>query len=248
MENTTALELVLKRDRIVVASGIIAVLAIAWGYTIYLAQSNASMSLSTGMAMGNMRSWSFVDFGLMFVMWVVMMVPSAAPMILLFASFNRTRREKSGPFVPTSTFVSGYVVVWSLFALGATPGNWGLHQASLLSPIIEESKEAYFAGGLLIGAGVFQWTRLKYLCLTHCRSPLSFLMNGWRYGTDGAFRMGLEHGKFCLGCCWMLMGLLFVLGVMNLLWIAALAGFVLIEKLAPAGHWISRITGLLLLA
>lgn len=111
-----------------------------------------------------------------------------------------------------------------------------------------ESTSAYLGGGLLIGAGVFQWTRLKYLCLTHCRSPLSFLINGWRDGTGGAFRMGLEHGEFSLGYCWILMGLLFVLGVMNLLWIAALAGFVLIEKLAPAGHWISRIAGLLLLA
>ena len=126
-ENTTALELVLKRDRIVVASKIIAVLAIAWSYTISLAQSNASMSLSTGMAMGNMRSWSFVDFGLMSVMWVVMMVPSAAPLFLLFASVNRKWRKNSGPFVPTSAFVSGDVVSWSLFALGATLGNWDLH-------------------------------------------------------------------------------------------------------------------------
>ena len=123
--------MVLKRDRIVVASEIIAVLAIAWSYTISLAQSNASMSLSSGMAMGNMLSWSFVDFGLMSVMWVVMMVammaPSAAPLILLFASVNRKWRKNSGPFVPTSAFVSGYVVSWSLFALGATLGDWDLH-------------------------------------------------------------------------------------------------------------------------
>lgn len=219
--------MVVKRDRIVVASEIIAVLAIAWGCTISLAQSNASTSLSTDMAMGNMRSWSFVDFGLMSVMWVAMMVPLAEPMILLFASVNRKWRENSGPFVPTSVFLAGYVVVWSLFALGATLGNWDLHQA-LLSSMMGESTSAYLGGGLLIGAGVFQWTRLKYLCLTHCRSPLSFLMNGWRDGTDGAFSMGLEPGKFSLGYCWILMGLLFILGVMDLLWIAALAGFVLI--------------------
>jgi predicted metal-binding membrane protein len=252
MENTTAIESVLKRDRLVVVSGVMAVAAIAWGYTVYVAQSGANMDLSTGMSMGNMRSWSVVDFGLMFAMWVVMMVammlPSAAPMILLFASVNRKRRENSGPFVSTSAFVSGYVVTWSLFAAAATLGNWGLHQASLLSSMTGESTSAYAGGGLLILAGVFQWTRLKYLCLTHCRSPLSYLMTGWRHGTGGAFKMGLEHGKFCLGCCWLLMGLLFVLGAMNLLWIAALAGFVLIEKFAPAGLWISRITGLLLLA
>ena len=252
MENTSALESVLKRDRMVVILGVIAVVAIAWGYIVYLAQSSANMDLSTGLAMGNMRSWSGVDFGLMFVMWAVMMVammlPSATPMILLFASVNRKRRENSRPFVPTSAFVSGYVVVWSAFAAAATMGNWGLHQASLLSSMMGESTSAYLGGGLLIAAGAFQWSRLKYVCLTHCRSPLSFLMNGWRDGTGGAFKMGLEHGKFCLGCCWILMGLLFVLGVMNLLWIAGLATFVLAEKVAPAGAKISRITGVLLIA
>lgn len=252
MRNTTALESVLKRDRIVVVSGVIAVTAIAWGYTIYVAQSSADMDMSTRMAMVNLRSWSSVDFGLMFIMWAVMMVammlPSAVPMILLFASINRKRREHGGPFVPTSAFVSGYVVVWSVFAAVATMGNWGLHQTSLLSSMMGESTSAYLGGGLLITAGAFQWTRLKYVCLTHCRSPLSFLMTGWRDGVGGAFKMGLEHGKFCLGCCWMLMALLFVLGVMNLLWIAGLAAFVLAEKVVSAGEKVSHVTGILLIA
>ena len=98
-----------------------------------------------------------------------------------------------------------------------------------------------------MAAGAFQWTNLKYVCLNHCRSPLSFLMNEWREGSWGALSMGVRHGTYCLGCCWMLMGLLFVLGVMNLLWIAALAGFVLLEKVVPAGQTVSRATGLLLI-
>ncbi len=110
-----------------------------------------------------------------------------------------------------------------------------------------ESTSAYLGGSLLMVAGAFQWSRLKYVCLTHCRSPLSFLMSDWREGAWGALRMGLHHGAYCVGCCWILMGLLFVVGVMNLLWIAALAGFVLLEKVAPKGQAVSRATGVLLL-
>ncbi|PKB72351.1 MAG: hypothetical protein BZY87_00760 [SAR202 cluster bacterium Io17-Chloro-G6] len=251
MQTTTSIESLVKRDRAVVVAGVVAVAAIAWGYTIYVAQSNADMGSAMGMAMGNTRSWSGVDFGLMFVMWAVMMVammvPSAAPMILLFATVNRRRREQSRPFVSTGVFLSGYVVVWSVFALGATLGNWGLHQASLLSSMMGGSSSGYLGGGLLLTAGIFQWSRLKYVCLTHCRSPLSFLMSDWREGAAGAFKMGLQHGRYCLGCCWVLMALLFVLGVMNLVWIAALAAFVLAEKVAPAGEKVSRITGVLLI-
>jgi len=236
----------------IVIAGVVAVVAIAWGYTIYLAQSNAVMGMSMGVAAGNVRSWSGVDFSLMYLMWAVMMVammvPSAAPMVLLFATVNRRRKEQSRPFVSTGVFLSGYLVVWAGFALAATLGNWGLHQASLLTSMMGGSSSGYLGGGLLLTAGVFQWSRLKYTCLTHCRSPLSFLMSDWREGAGGAFRMGLQHGKYCLGCCWILMALLFVLGVMNLVWIAALAAFVLAEKVIPAGERVSKITGVLLVA
>ncbi len=250
MRTSTPIESLLKRDRAVIIAGVVAVAAIAWGYILYLAQSNADIGNSMGMAAGIIRSWNGVDFALMFVMWAVMMVammvPSAAPMILLFATVNRRRREESRPFVSTGVFLSGYLVVWSLFALGATLGNWGLHQASLLTSMMGGSSSGYLGGGLLLVAGVFQWSRLKYVCLTHCRSPLSFLMNDWREGTAGAFKMGLQHGRYCLGCCWVLMALLFVLGVMNLVWIAALAAFVLAEKAVPQGQKVSRATGLVL--
>jgi len=250
MPTSTHIEYLLKRDRAIVISGVVALVAIAWGYTIYIAQSNGDMGASMGMAMGNVRSWSATDFSLMFVMWAVMMVammvPSAAPMILLFATVNRRRREESRPFVATSVFLSGYLVIWAGFALVATLGNWGLHQASLLSSMMGGSSSGYLGGALLLLAGVFQWSQLKYVCLTHCRSPLSFLMSDWREGTGGAFKMGVQHGKYCLGCCWILMALLFVLGVMNLVWIAALAAFVLAEKVVPGGRKVSKITGGLL--
>ena len=252
MQTTPRIESLLKQDRAIVISGVVAVVVIAWGYTIYVAQSNADMGTSMGMAMGNVRSWSGADFSLMFVMWAVMMVammvPSAAPMILLFATVNRRRREQSGPFVSTGVFLSGYLVVWAGFALVATQGNWGLHQASLLTSMMGGSSSGYLGGALLLTAGIFQWSQLKYVCLTHCRSPLSFLMSDWKDGTGGAFKMGLQHGRYCLGCCWILMALLFVLGVMNLVWIAALAAFVLTEKVIPAGKTISKITGGLLVA
>ena len=252
MQASTHIESLLKRDRVIVIAGVVAVVAIAWGYTIYLAQTNAAMGMSMGMAAGNLRPWTGVDFSLMYLMWAVMMVammvPSAAPMILLFATVNRRRREQSGPFVSTGVFLSGYLVVWTGFALVATLGNWGLHQASLLTSMMGGTSSGYLGGALLLTAGIFQWSQLKYVCLTHCRSPLSFLMSDWKDGTGGALKMGLKHGRYCLGCCWILMALLFVLGVMNLVWIAALAAFVLAEKVIPAGKTISKITGGFLVA
>ena len=250
MQTTDHLESLTKRDRLIVIVGVVVVVAIAWAYTIYVAQSNTGMDMSMSMDSSNVREWTGVDFSLMFVMWAVMMVammvPSAAPMVLLFATVNRRRQEQSRPFVATGVFLSGYLVIWGVFALIATLGNWGLHQASLMTSMMGESSSGYLGGSLLVIAGIFQWSHLKYVCLTHCRSPLSFLMSGWKEGTGGALKMGLEHGKYCLGCCWILMTLLFVLGVMNLVWIAALAAFVLAEKVVPGGEIVSRATGGLL--
>ena len=248
---SSALEQVLKRDRIVVIAAILVIAAIAWAYTVYVAGTGVGdMQMGMGMAMADMRSWSSADFGLMYIMWVVMMVammaPSAAPMILMFAGVNRRRREQEAPYVPTGAFLAGYLVVWAVFSVGATLGNWGLHQASLLSSMMGASNSSYLGGALLLMAGAFQWSPLKYACLKQCRTPMGFLMTSWRDGHGGALRMGLEHGTYCLGCCWSLMLLLFVLGIMNLVWIAALAAFVLAEKVAPKAEWVSRITGVLL--
>ena len=248
MQTSAPLESVLKRDRAVVVAGAAGVTVLAWGYLVYLAKSMSGMG--SGMAMAQLQSWTAADFGFMFLMWWIMMigmmVPTAAPMILLFATVNRRRREQEGPYVPTAVFLSGYLLVWGGFAAVATVGNWALHVNSLMSSMMGESTSAYLGGGLLIAAGVFQWSRLKYVCLSHCRSPMSFLMSDWKEGPRGALKMGLRHGTYCVGCCWVLMALLFVLGVMNLVWIATLAAFVLLEKVVPAGQRLSKVTGLLL--
>ena len=252
---TTAspLEHALRRDRVVVVAAIVIIAAIAWAYTVYLAEfgmGTGDMQIGMGMAMADLRPWSGADFALMYVMWLVMMVammaPSAAPMLLMFAAVNRKRRERAAPYVPTMVFLAGYVIVWGAFSLAATMGNFGLHQASLLSSIMGASTSGYLGGALLLVAGVFQWSPLKYACLKQCRTPMGFMMTSWRDGQGGALRMGLQHGAYCLGCCWAVMLLLFVLGIMNLVWIAALAAFVLAEKVAPRGEWVSRATGVLM--
>lgn len=245
MQQATPLEAVLRRDRAVVLAGVLGVAALAWAYILYLARGRNDLDL----VMHPMEPWGGLDFLFRFVMWAVMMVammvPTAAPMILLFATVNRRRREQRQPFVPTGVFLAGYVVVWSGFAALATLAMWGLHTAALLSPRLV-STSPLLGGALLIAAGIYQWSPLKRICLTHCRTPLGFLMSEWREGTRGGFQMGLRHGSYCVGCCWILMTLLFVTGVMNLLWLAAIAVFVLVEKVAPAGPWLSRVTGLLL--
>jgi predicted metal-binding membrane protein len=187
--------------------------------------------------------------GVMFLMWVVMMVgmmlPSAAPMILLFSTINRKRCNEC--FVPTGLFLLGYVVVWIGFSFFITALQDMLHRGALLSPMME-STSPVLAGGLFIAAGLYQWTPLKHACLKRCRSPLDFILFRWRKGLRGALLMGLEHGAYCLGCCGVLMGLLFVGGVMNLLWIASITLFVMAEKLAPGAEWLVRATGLAMIA
>lgn len=238
---------VLKRDRIIVLCGLAALVALSWAYVSYLARDMRNMDME--MAMPQTQAWGVADFVLMFVMWAVMMVammtPSAAPMILTFAGASRRRRERQSPYAPTAVFVSGYLVVWASFSVLATAVQWGLHTASLLSPMMA-STSSILGGVLLLAAGIYQWTPLKYACLRHCRSPLGFILNEWREGTRGAFLMGLKHGGYCVGCCWFLMALLFVAGVMNLLWVAAIAGFVLLEKVAPAGYLVGRVAGVML--
>ncbi|MCG6951188.1 MAG: DUF2182 domain-containing protein [Betaproteobacteria bacterium] len=247
--STTLIEAALKRDRLTVGGALAVLTLLAWGYTIYLGQA---MDMSGGdMAMPQMQAWSPGMFVFMFVMWAVMMVammlPSAAPMILTFAAVQRRRQAQGGAFVPTGVFIAGYLIVWSAFSLIATSAQYGLERAALVSPMM--GKAAPWLGAvLLIAAGLFQFAPLKNVCLDKCRTPLGFIMTEWRDGTRGALIMGLRHGAFCAGCCWALMALLFVGGVMNLLWVAFLALFVLIEKVVPAGGWLGRAGGVLLIA
>jgi predicted metal-binding membrane protein len=176
-----------------------------------------------------------------------MMTPTAAPMILLFAAVHRRRTAAGRAAGPTAILVLGYLIVWTFYSVAAALAQGGLHAAALLSPAMTTTSPS-LAGGLLILAGVFQWTPLKRACLAACRSPLSFLMGSWREGHAGALVMGLRHGLYCLGCCWALMALLFVAGVMNLLWVAAIAVAVLAEKVVPGGEVIGRLGGVALAA
>jgi predicted metal-binding membrane protein len=240
----TVVETLARRDRLLVVAGLTAITALSWFYLLNLASGMSGGMQS--MAMPTLEPWSVGDFTLMFVMWAVMMVammtPSAAPMILLHAAIIRKRPEPDRPATATAAFTAGYLVLWTGFSALATLLQWALEQAALLSPMMV-STSPYLGGALLIAAGVYQITPLKNACLQHCRSPVHFLTSHWRKGTGGAFRMGLAHGLYCIGCCWVLMALLFVGGVMNLLWIAAIAIFVLMEKITPHGHLISRATG-----
>ena len=237
MAQGSALEALLKRDRAVVLAGLAGVSLLAWAY------------ISVTAAPLEVRPWTGLDFLLMFLMWAVMMVammvPGAAPMILLFAAIHRKQQERGQTFAPVSAFAAGYVAVWSGFSLAATLLQWGLEQAALLSPMMVGTSPT-LGGGLLVTAGLYQWTPLKQACLRHCRSPIDFIVHRQRKGSGGAFVMGLEHGAFCVGCCWILMGLLFVGGVMNLLWVAAIAIFVLLEKVLPFGGLGGRLGGALL--
>jgi len=157
--------------------------------------------------------WTAGYAGIMFTMWWVMMaammLPSAAPILLLFARINRKEKSSDRPFIPTGIFAAGYLIAWGAFSAVATGLQWAFEQLGLLSPMMVTTSYS-LGGAILLAAGVWQLTPMKAICLRHCRSPMGFFVQGWRPGPGGAFRMGLEHGSFCLGCCWFLMGLLFL--------------------------------------
>ena len=257
--NDAMLEVVLRRDRIVVVVALATITALAWAYVLWLA---ADMDMG-GMGMSGFRMipagvglmapalapWRSFEFVLVLVMWIVMMVgmmtPSAAPMILIYARIGRLGARQGTPFASTGWFVAGYLLVWSGFALAASAAQWALQRTNLLDARMAGSSRILGAI-ILIAAGVYQWTALKERCLGKCQAPLTFIQQqgGFRRDARGALLLGLKHGAYCLGCCWILMALLFVGGVMNVLWIAAIAVFVLAEKVLPSGWLISRISGL----
>jgi len=233
----------LRRNRAVALLALAGVTSIAWLYLL-IARQNMDMAMEEMPGMPDMAmpfAAPFV-FAMWWVMMLGMMLPSAAPMILTFSTLQRRTRQRDGTSVPTALFVAGYLLVWGVFSVVATAAQWTLQRYALLSPRLAMASS--LLGGLLfILAGIYQFTPLKYACLSHCRSPFAFLLNHWRDGRVGALRMGADHGLYCLGCCWFLMALLFAVGVMNLLGVAVIAGFVFAEKLLPAGVWIGRIGG-----
>ncbi len=262
MSVDATLEAVIRRDRLVVVAALTAVLALSWTYLLAgagMGMSAFEMTRATqlemagdtaGMGMMTSAVWTPGYAVLMFVMWwimmVAMMLPSAAPMILLFAAINRKQRDIGHPYVATSIFALGYLAMWAGFSLIAVILQWGFARIDLLSPMLVGTN-ALFGGVLLIAAGAYQLTPIKRACLRHCRAPLAFLVTHWRRGARGALRVGLAHGAYCVGCCWFLMGLLFFGGVMNLYWIVGLALFVLVEKGVATAHWFSAATGVALL-
>jgi predicted metal-binding membrane protein len=248
MAQTFVIEAILRRDRLVVAAGLGLVALVAWVWT--LAGIGMPMPPDGGMAMSTAATWSLPHAAMILLMWWVMMVammlPSAAPLILLATALYR-RKDRDGLAGLAAGFLAaGYLAVWGGFSFAAAVVQGSLEAMGLLAPSTMAAAAPALAGGLLLAAGLYQLTPVKQACLRRCRSPVTFLTQYWRPGLAGAFRLGLAHGAYCLGCCWFLMALLFVGGVMNPIWIGALALYVLAEKLAPRGHLLSRATGLLL--
>jgi predicted metal-binding membrane protein len=271
--NGTALEGILRRDRIVVAIALTIVALLAWAYLLHLgaqlgmtpgdtSEEMSGMDMPgmdmSGMNIGdaiapNLRAWALPDFAFIFTMWAVMMVgmmtPSVAPMVLLYALVGRKARTGGKPFASTGWFFAGYVLVWILFSILATICQWLLASMALLNPMMATGSST--VGGLvLIFAGLYQWTPLKEACLRQCQVPIAFLSShgGFRSDPFGALRLGIDHGTYCLGCCWALMALLFVGGVMNIAWIGGIAFLILLEKTVPAGRLVPRISGIILVA
>jgi predicted metal-binding membrane protein len=266
----SAVNAVRRRDRLVVIAALATISVLAWAYTLWLAAQmsmmempvpaatagSMSMPAMSGMDMGGVsaaaepafRSWSIADFGFVFVMWAVMMVgmmtPSVAPMVLLHAAVGRKAAAGGHPLAATGWFLAGYLSAWVAFSLAATGAQWLLARLALLTPMMQ-SASGIFGGLLLIAAGLYQWSPLKDTCLKQCQTPLGFLMShgGFRSEPFGALRLGAGHGLYCVGCCWVLMVLLFVGGVMNVLWIAGLAILILLEKVVPTGRLIPRLAG-----
>ena len=240
-------------ERLIVLVCIAVITALAWVYLTYLARQMSSSADSAkamaAMGMPMDQPWNGADVTFTFAMWVVMMVGmmagAAAPVLLLFAA--GTGRGAHGVSLSVLMFGLGYATIWIGFSGAAAAVQWILHETALLSPSMAASSPQV-AGAIIVAAGIYQVTKWKAACLTHCRSPLGFLMTRWRNGNVGAFRMGLSHGTYCLGCCWALMCVLFAVGVMNLVWVAVLALLVCLEKTGPAGLMTARVAGVLLVS
>ena len=240
-----------KLDRAALVISIGGLVLVCWWYLFQMAQHMSDMSMPMRADHEIRQAWGASDFLSMLIMWVVMMiammVPTAVRTLFIFERICLLRSTGGSVAGQLFGFVGGYVLAWALFSVGATVVQWWLHDTAKLSDQMALSSPG--AGALvLIAAGLWQLSRLKDVCLRHCRSPIAFLLQHYRQGWGGAIRLGGLHGLYCLGCCWVLMGLLFVAGVMNLVWIIILTGFVLAEKLVPHGLVVSRLIGLGMIA
>ncbi len=257
MTADAALASAMRRERLIALVAMLLIAALAWTWLAREAARMAGMDMP-GMADVRMNhlqmmspalaAWStplaLYLFGMWFVMMVGMMVPSAAPMVLLYLGVARQAERGGKRFASAAWFLLGYLLAWGAFSMGATLAHWALESAAMMTPAMSTANRATGAI-VLIAAGIYQWLPVKDSCLTHCRAPLSFIQQhgGFQSSPGGAMRLGLRHGLYCVGCCWALMLVLFAVGVMNLLWIAMLMCVVLAEKLVPGGRWIARIVG-----
>jgi predicted metal-binding membrane protein len=256
-----AIETVLKRDRMVVVTALGAVTLLAWVYVIHLAlQMEMGGMDMTGFRMAvaaasmvmrpAFEPWTTAEFVFTFAMWAVMMIgmmtPSVAPIVLLYARVARQAATDGKTFAPTAWFFSGYVLIWIGFSLLATFAQWVLDRTAMLTSTMS-SRNALLGAGVLIVCGVYQWSSLKDQCLKHCQSPMHFIQQHGGFGRTpfASLQLGISHGLYCVGCCWALMALLFFGGVMNVLWVASIAIFVLAEKVIRTRYLIPRLAGLI---
>jgi len=232
----------MRRDRLVVISAMVAITALAWAYLIFM--PNGMMH---GLAPSTNDNYRYIELTMSFLMWSVMMVammlPTASPMVLTYVKMNRSQSKRDKAALETGLFIAGYIVVWSVFSFVFALLQEGLKDVGLISQMMGKAN-LLFGGLILITVGIYQFTPLKDACLRLCQTPLGFLMTRWKDGTVGAFKMGLEHGIYCVGCCWALMLLMFAGGVMNFLLMALLAVFMLAEKMVPPGHWLPKAFGM----
>jgi predicted metal-binding membrane protein len=263
---SSQLERLLRRDRLVTLAGLTALCLLAWGYlfstaatgmtawnlahlTLFphqLADAGAMASMATAEPMMHWPPSTWVTVAAMWLfMMIAMMTPSAAPTILLYATIYRGHQtqDRNARLAPTGVFTAGYLLAWFGFSLAASGLQWVFTSAGILADATMASRSAFLSAAVLLAAGLYQFSPLKNVCLAQCRDPVGFFTRNWRPGPAGALRLGALHGTFCVGCCWLLMVLLFVGGVMNPVWIAVLAILVLIEKLVPRGRWIGLAAG-----
>jgi predicted metal-binding membrane protein len=236
----------LKREQLLILGSLAVIVTLAWTYTAHMAghMTMVSPAIITPMAL----AWTLTDSLTAFLMWTVMMIgmmlPTVAPWVLTLAGLTK-QAERPRRLSATGGFLMGYLLIWTGYSLAATLLQWGLHDYGLLLPVMDRVS-SQIGAAVLILAGIYQWLPVKYACLKHCRSPLNFFLTSWRDGHFGAVRMGMQHGLFCVACCWTLMALSFVAGVMNLLWMAAVTVFVFVDHILPMGQWLSKCAGVVL--
>jgi predicted metal-binding membrane protein len=250
-DESSPLELILRRDRIIGLVALLLFIAFAWAYLLHGAGMPDEMSSMSGMDMGTAGPWTAGYAWIVLVMWwammIAMMLPSAAPMILLYGLVSRHQEKKRGSTpISSGIFLLGYLTVWGTFSGLATTLQWQLQGVALMSPTMALTSTV-LGGLILIAAGLYQLTPFRDACLQHCRGPMEFISRHWMPGAAGAWKMGIRHGLYCLGCCWMLMALLFYGGVMNLYWIIALTAYIFLEKLVPRGMLVSRLASVVLI-